>query len=488
MSDLHDAIMSLDPPESASDFGDRLDERLDAAYKSGFQAARLAAAELVSAQPAAPAEQEISAEEKFCDGHCSWAEHHPDCSLAAPPAQPVAHLWQHGETGRTRIVMPDQIFTADANWLLVGPMYLHPAAAPADAAPSVAPEPPTREKLAEIVRSHLTSTYHCTRVWEAWHVGTMTEDDFEPASESDMAEDIADAILANRTTFAAPSVAPEPVAWQERQEVERGVFGDWYITDSGRSTLRPPEVLSGGIRYQFRPLYAHPPRAPSVAPEPWVDTTVMRKLASVLLPVSEKALTECCDEIDRLRIHPPREASVAPEPVAWEGGEGWESLAWELCADENGEDACNELIWEGGPIPEPWGDRWMKYEGEAKRLIALVHKHAAHPPRAPLTDEHPYTYTSTQATNCAGCGEYKHTPLRIDAMGGYVCLTCIDKKLGTVLGEFGYPAPQAPLTEEQIDAMWQAAYQELRDEPRCSFDWFEAGIRALEHAHGIGGK
>lgn len=77
--------------------------------------------------------------------------------------------------------------------------------------------------------------------------------------------------------------------------------------------------------------------------------------------------------------------SVAPEPVAWEGGEGWESLAWELCADENGEDACNELIWEGGPIPEPWGDRWMKYEGEAKRLIALVHKHAAHPPRAPLS-------------------------------------------------------------------------------------------------------
>ena len=87
-------------------------------------------------------------------------------------------------------------------------------------------------------------------------------------------------------------------------------------------------------------------------------------------------------------LAPPDAApSVAPEPVAWEGGEGWESLAWELCADENGEDACNELIWEGGPIPEPWGDRWMKYEGEAKRLIALVHKHAAHPPRAPLTEE-----------------------------------------------------------------------------------------------------
>lgn len=56
----------------------------------------------------------------------------------------------------------------------------------------------------------------------------------------------------------------------------------------------------------------------------------------------------------------------------------------------------------------------------------------------------PTTYASTQATNCAGCGEHKHTPLRIDAMGGYVCLTCIDQKLGSLLGEFGYatPAPE----------------------------------------------
>lgn len=41
----------------------------------------------------------------------------------------------------------------------------------------------------------------------------------------------------------------------------------------------------------------------------------------------------------------------------------------------------------------------------------------------------PVTYSSTQATKCAGCGEYKHTPLRRDEMGGYVCLTCIGKRL-----------------------------------------------------------
>ncbi len=61
-----------------------------------------------------------------------------------------------------------------------------------------------------------------------------------------------------------------------------------------------------------------------------------------------------------------------------------------------------------------------------------------------------HTYTSKQATNCAECGKHKHTPLRIDAMGGYVCLTCIDKRLGGLLGEFGYPDATDWLTDEQI--------------------------------------
>ena len=66
----------------------------------------------------------------------------------------------------------------------------------------------------------------------------------------------------------------------------------------------------------------------------------------------------------------------------WTGGEEWEALAWHLCAEENGEDACDELLWEGGPIPEPWGDRWMKYESDAKRMIELVRKFVAAPPTA----------------------------------------------------------------------------------------------------------
>lgn len=71
-------------------------------------------------------------------------------------------------------------------------------------------------------------------------------------------------------------------------------------------------------------------------------------------------------------------ASAGSEPVAWTGGEEWEQLAWHLCAEENGEDACDEVIWEGGPIPEPWGARWLKYESDAKRMIELVRRFYAH--------------------------------------------------------------------------------------------------------------
>ncbi len=85
-----------------------------------------------------------------------------------------------------------------------------------------------------------------------------------------------------------------------------------------------------------------------------------------------------------------------PGSAAWKNSEGWESLAWELCADENGEDSCNELIWEGGPIPEPWGERWLKYEDEAKRLIALVQKHVR--PAAPTPE-------ATQPTQAEAAGE-----------------------------------------------------------------------------------
>ncbi|WP_153164308.1 hypothetical protein [Stenotrophomonas nematodicola] len=78
--------------------------------------------------------------------------------------------------------------------------------------------------------------------------------------------------------------------------------------------------------------------------------------------------------------------------------------------------------------------------GEVERSM-IDQRVAAPGAQEPVDDDwhlRGYAYASKQATTCAGCGKHTHTPLRIDAMGGYVCLTCIDQKLGAMLGEFEY--------------------------------------------------
>ena len=50
-----------------------------------------------------------------------------------------------------------------------------------------------------------------------------------------------------------------------------------------------------------------------------------------------------------------------------------------------------------------------------------------------------------QATKCAGCGERKNTPLRRDDMGGYVCLTCVDKRLNELNKVIAWIASQENL-------------------------------------------
>lgn len=54
----------------------------------------------------------------------------------------------------------------------------------------------TTDRIANIVRDHLTAVYSCTRVWSAWSYGTMGQDDFVEASETELAEEIAEAIKA----------------------------------------------------------------------------------------------------------------------------------------------------------------------------------------------------------------------------------------------------------------------------------------------------
>lgn len=122
------------------------------------------------------------------------------------------------------------------------------------------------------------------------------------------------------------------------------------------------------------------------------------------------------------------------------------------------------------PAPEPEKQKpvaWAVFDGEwiddhtadpncaaqwaeeGRQVIAL---YAA--PVAQAGQAKKWTYASEQETNCAGCGKRKHTPLRVDWMGGYVCLTCIDEKLEELYEAL--PDAQAGQVPEVITALAQA--------------------------------
>ena len=46
--------------------------------------------------------------------------------MAQQAQEPVATLWQHGETGRTRITMPEDITDCDARWFKAADLYTTP--------------------------------------------------------------------------------------------------------------------------------------------------------------------------------------------------------------------------------------------------------------------------------------------------------------------------------------------------------------------------
>lgn len=53
------------------------------------------------------------------------------------------------------------------------------------------PQQPNDSELDEKVRNLIyDGDYACTRVWEAWQVGTMTEDDFVPLDETERVDEI----------------------------------------------------------------------------------------------------------------------------------------------------------------------------------------------------------------------------------------------------------------------------------------------------------
>ena len=120
-----------------------------------------------------------------------------------------------------------------------------------------------KEAISEAIREALGGALDCTRVWSAWGVGTMSEDDFSPvADDSERVGEIADAVMAVLTTrklvcetcsgwgmiggpsFYAPDEggepcpdcsASQPVAYQSRHALgPLGGDGWGHWTETGR--------------------------------------------------------------------------------------------------------------------------------------------------------------------------------------------------------------------------------------------------------------
>ena len=88
-------------------------------------------------------------------------------------------------------------------------------------------EPVTAERIADTVRDYLGDIFACTRVWEAWQVGTMTQNDFTPADETELADDIAGAV-ATLYTHPASAQAPEEIERDGINSTENLAYIDGY--------------------------------------------------------------------------------------------------------------------------------------------------------------------------------------------------------------------------------------------------------------------
>jgi hypothetical protein len=121
-----------------------------------------------------------------------------------------------------------------------------PAIDQADA-PVVAADEETRQRMRDAVAGALTGLYYCGRVWSAWSVGTMSEDDFSPADEDDnIIENVTAAAIdaLGRATAPAPVChAPAPTAemWALVRQISEGYLSA-DMPDRARAILAAPEA------------------------------------------------------------------------------------------------------------------------------------------------------------------------------------------------------------------------------------------------------
>jgi hypothetical protein len=122
-------------------------------------------------------------------------------------------------------------------------------------APVAQPEPEAkRDAVIAAVAEALGNAYDCLRVWEAWRVGTMGEDDFVLVTEDlDRVAEIADAAI----EAMRPAVAPAPVAVEALQRLRRWGGFTGSTGYSADVVLGVVDWIDGGMTGPLPPLPEH---------------------------------------------------------------------------------------------------------------------------------------------------------------------------------------------------------------------------------------
>lgn len=154
----------------------------------------------------------------------------------------------------------------------------------------------------------------------------------------------------------------EPVAWQERQTVAPGRWSDWYEC-KGHPTTPPFSRESGGITYEWRPVYAAPtiPQAAEV-PDDWRPIATAPTTGTILLWWKNAGAVTGSFAIDEDW----NRGSSTPR-------EGWKGDGDE-CIPRNQEDCTHWQL-----LRAPVGNPWPRFDGQHCTQEWLESRYSAAP-------------------------------------------------------------------------------------------------------------
>lgn len=129
-----------------------------------------------------------------------WRELHAALAQPAQPSHAVAAIrarlaQEEGQVPKRSDKQDDDFASGLRSGLRIALEMLEAEAQPARVV--------THEQLTDLIAEKLSAMYHCTRVWDAWNVGTMSQDDFEDVGESDTPSELAQEVLDLLSTHTA---------------------------------------------------------------------------------------------------------------------------------------------------------------------------------------------------------------------------------------------------------------------------------------------